>query len=470
MLDHLIWDNPSPRLQQTGKLFVRLISAKNLFKLKNDELYVTINIDSQLKAQSKSVKNDRWIENFEISVEKASELELVVWGTKSGSNPLPVGLFWIPIREISEALRTSSYSSNVLQNKNGGGGFNSLKRTSFHGLNTGEFIESVFTLEPIGQLELKLGFVRNDNINKPSTTEYSKLGRQGAVLKKKDTSITHNGHNFIIKQYYHMMSCALCNEFLMRGSGFVCELCGYFCHKKCGPQVVFKCVSKPAKEVDSEAINHNIAHKFDIVTNLSPNWCCHCGKMLPLGMKSIKKCKSCNIMSHNECFHLVPDLCGLSMKEANSILHEIRLVKNKNRANKLLDPAMVKSSINEITKGLNNLSASGQARSIEDYSLVTVLGRGSFGKVILSKEKTTNRLFAVKILKKELYTHPSYLDSLRSEKYVLTKLNEKPSPFLLGLHACFQSPSRLYFVLDYIQGGDLMFHIQQRQFSVNQVK
>jgi hypothetical protein len=450
----------------TGNLSVKIQSAKNLFRLNNDELYVSVRVDGFTKQQTKPTKTDRWLEEFEMMVEKANELELIVYGTRSGNNPVPIGIFWIPIREIAEAVRTGAFNQGGWMNYN-----DTMK--SEQGVNiqqtidNGNFVESWFTLEPIGQLELKLGFTK---ANRPLRT-HSKLGRQGAVKKKKEQIIQHNGHNFVIKQFYNIMTCALCNEFLMRGSGFQCEDCGFFCHKKCGPQVLFKCISKTSGEVDAETINHHIPHRFEFTTNLSPNWCCHCGHLLPLGKKACKRCKSCSTMAHNECFHLVPDLCGLSMKEANSILTAIRRVKQdiSNKSDHTIK-GKSDSAIDQLTQGVNNLSTEARKTVIEDFHFLAVLGRGNFGKVMLSEEKSTKNLFAIKVLKKDLIIQSHDLDSLRAERRVFMTANKDRHPFLLGLHSCFQSPTRIYFVMEYIQGGDLMYHIQQQPFSVQQTK
>ena len=52
------------------------------------------------------------------------------------------------------------------------------------------------------------------------------------------------------------------------------------------------------------------------------------------------------------------------------------------------------------------------------------------------------------------------MDWVQTEKNVFEAASNHP--FLVGLHSCFQTPSRLVFVIEFIQGGDLMFHMQQK--------
>ncbi|KAG7338333.1 serine/threonine protein kinase [Nitzschia inconspicua] len=93
--------------------------------------------------------------------------------------------------------------------------------------------------------------------------------------------------------------------------------------------------------------------------------------------------------------------------------------------------------------------------------LLRVLGKGSFGKVVLVQKRVgreTGSLFAMKILRKSHLVRRRQIERTRTERKVLSVVNH---PFIMKLHYAFQSPDKLYLVLDYCPGGELFFHLSR---------
>ncbi|XP_070494490.1 serine/threonine-protein kinase N isoform X2 [Chironomus tepperi] len=103
--------------------------------------------------------------------------------------------------------------------------------------------------------------------------------------------------------------------------------------------------------------------------------------------------------------------------------------------------------------------------SLDSFRLLSVLGRGHFGKVILSQYKNTGEYFAIKALKKGDIIARDEIESLLSEKRIFEVANTMRHPFLVNLFACFQTEQHVCFVMEYAAGGDLMMHIHTDVFS-----
>lgn len=110
----------------------------------------------------------------------------------------------------------------------------------------------------------------------------------------------------------------------------------------------------------------------------------------------------------------------------------------------------------------------GKKVSKEDFELLTVIGKGSFGKVMQVKKKDDGRIFAMKVLKKEAIIARKQVAHTRAEKSILQKIQH---PFIVKLHFAFQTKDKLYMILDYINGGELFFHLKKEgRFTENRVR
>nr|AAA64341.1 cAMP-dependent protein kinase [Lingulodinium polyedra] len=95
---------------------------------------------------------------------------------------------------------------------------------------------------------------------------------------------------------------------------------------------------------------------------------------------------------------------------------------------------------------------------LDDFTLVKVLGKGSYGKVMLVRGAQDNRLYAMKMLRKENVIKRNQVEHTKTERSVLETVSH---PFIVTLHYAFQTPKKLYMVMEYCPGGELFFHLSR---------
>nr|CCA19476.1 protein kinase putative [Albugo laibachii Nc14] len=101
--------------------------------------------------------------------------------------------------------------------------------------------------------------------------------------------------------------------------------------------------------------------------------------------------------------------------------------------------------------------------SIEDFELLKVLGKGSFGKVMMVRKKDTKKIYAMKTLRKAALIKRNQMMHTKTERSILQSIKH---PCLTSLTYAFQTPEKLYLVMDYCGGGELFFWLKKdRRFS-----
>jgi len=104
----------------------------------------------------------------------------------------------------------------------------------------------------------------------------------------------------------------------------------------------------------------------------------------------------------------------------------------------------------------------------DDFELLTVIGKGSFGKVMQVRKKDDGKIYAMKVLRKDTIIARKQVSHTKSEKNILMKIQH---PFIVNLNYAFQTKDKLYMILDYINGGELFFHLKKEgRFAENRVK
>ncbi len=111
------------------------------------------------------------------------------------------------------------------------------------------------------------------------------------------------------------------------------------------------------------------------------------------------------------------------------------------------------------------LTAPRHKMTADDFEPLRCLGKGTYGTVLLVKQRTTGRLYAQKQFKKaSLVVHKKLIEQTKTERQILESVNRHP--FVVKLFYAFQDQEKLYLILEYGQGGELFTHLNtEKMFS-----
>ena len=101
--------------------------------------------------------------------------------------------------------------------------------------------------------------------------------------------------------------------------------------------------------------------------------------------------------------------------------------------------------------------------SYNDFELLKLLGRGSFGEVLLVRLKANKKLYAMKVLDKKMLKQRKQQIHTKTERDLMVKIN---CPFIVNIKSAFQDETKLYIVSEFLQGGDLFFHMHEKRYTV----
>ena len=101
--------------------------------------------------------------------------------------------------------------------------------------------------------------------------------------------------------------------------------------------------------------------------------------------------------------------------------------------------------------------------SYNDFEPLKLLGRGSFGEVLLVRLKANKKLYAMKVLDKKMLKQRKQQIHTKTERDLMVKIN---CPFIVNIKSAFQDETKLYIVSEFLQGGDLFFHLHEKRYTV----
>ncbi|TNV81287.1 hypothetical protein FGO68_gene17471 [Halteria grandinella] len=105
---------------------------------------------------------------------------------------------------------------------------------------------------------------------------------------------------------------------------------------------------------------------------------------------------------------------------------------------------------------------------LEDFIIMKMVGKGTFGKVYLVQNLHTKKIYAMKCIRKDIVIDNEQFENIKLEKDILYTIDH---PFIVSMDYVFQNEFRIYFLMKFIKGGELFRHLNKvKRFTEEQAR
>ncbi|KAI5188759.1 putative protein kinase C eta type [Nematocida minor] len=192
---------------------------------------------------------------------------------------------------------------------------------------------------------------------------------------------------------------------------------------------------KAQKPVKRYSVEHNLVKQ----KMLGITWCCHCGERI--GMLTVAlECSVCQNAYHTECRGMIFKSCGITKELLEGLVAYVPKKKKKDKS--------------EI--------------SLSEFKFLYLICPEGNGKVYLCSWR--DKTVALKAIKKKDIVESNSEELVDTQRICLEIAKSSGNPFIVKMEGCFQTTTHIFFILEFVEGGDLYYHLHSREITPPEIK